>query len=363
MRGCLQVVAGFLAFVFVATAVLVLVVVNLLQIVTDRELMKSSLDLGPLITEVGPVLLVEEMRREAAAQGVVVEDIDAALLQEAATTIVPPDWMDAQVDAAVDALFNALETGDPATAVAQFDLQPVIQRFQGAEGRAAVEIILQSLPACPDPQPQFDLASGDLEIRGCLPKGVSVSQATDMVHTAVVQTIEENPQLLDEAGQVEVNLFQSEQMTPETRQQLEQTSRLFRFGQKGAWLFWLIPLGCLLLIALLAVRSWGEWGHWWGWPPLIAGGIALVFVVLIPAVMQWLFRAAGPPPGASEIEVLALQGIRDLFDPLTAVYRRRALIQSAIMLVAGVAMIVLGFVGGNGDKDELGDWGLEDGDV
>lgn len=359
MRGCLQVVAGFLAFVFVVTAVLALVVVNLLQIVTNRETMKMALDLGPLLTEVGPVLLVEEMRSEAAQQGVVVEDIDTSLLQEAATKVAPPEWVDEQVDAGLDALFNVLETGDPATAVAQINLQPVIQRFQSAEGREAVAVILRSLPACPDPQPTFDLESGDLPIRGCLPKGMDVNQATEIVHTAVVQTIKENPQLLDEAGQVEVNLFQPEQMTPESRQQIEQMSRAFRWGQKGAWLLWLIPWACLILIALFAVRSLSEWGHWWGWPLLFAGGFALLFVVVIPALTQFLFQAMGPPPGTSEVEQMFLTGLRDLFDQVTAVYRRRVLVQSLIILGTGIVFIALGFIT-NRPEDVLGDWGLEE---
>ncbi|MFQ5421848.1 MAG: hypothetical protein ACE5EY_15970, partial [Anaerolineae bacterium] len=105
-------------------------------------------------------------------------------------------------------------------------------------------------------------------------------------------------------------------------------------------------------------RSLSEWGHWWGWPLLFAGGFALLFVVVIPALTQFLFQAMGSPPGTSEVEQMFLTGLRDLFDQVTAVYRRRVLVQSLIILGTGIVFIALGFIT-NRPEDVLGDWGLE----
>ncbi len=51
----------------------------------------------------------------------------------------------------------------------------------------------------------------------------------------------------------------------------------------------LVPLALLLLITLLVVRSLQSWLRWWGIPMLIAGGLGLLFSLLMGPFLQTLF--------------------------------------------------------------------------
>ncbi len=345
MRGCLRLLAGLIAFLFVIAAVLALFVVNLAQIVTDRGTMKEALDLGPLVVEAGPLLLVEAMQEEAGARGVAVADIDTAALQAAAREIAPPEWTNAQIDTAVDALFDYLETGDMDKATLEIDVRPIVERLRGEAGGRAIRAVLQSLPVCTDSQTDFDSAMENLEIPACLPPGFSVEEATQVVQEAVNDALDENPDLLNEAGQVQVEVFKEVQRTGEGQAGLEQFQQTFMRIKQWGWLLWLLPLGLLLLIALLAVRSLSEWGHWWGWPLAVTAVIALLLALGIPAIMTALLRMAPiAPPGIGSFTIPPEQMARRLLQPLVSLWQKRIFVQAGGMFVLGSLLIVVGFV-------------------
>lgn len=351
MRGCLRLLAGLLAFLFVITAVLALFVVNLAQIVTDRGTMKEALDLGPLVVETGPLLLVEAIQEEAGARGVAVADIDTAALQDAAREIAPPEWTDAQIDTAVDALFNYLETGNMDEATLEIDVSPIVERLRGEAGRRAIRAVLQGLPACTGSQANFDLAMEKLEIPACLPPGSSVEEATQIVQEAVDDALDENPDLLNEAGRVQFEVFEEAQRTGAGQAQLEQFQRTFMRVKQWGWLLWLLPLGLLLLITLLAVRSVRDWGHWWGWPLAVTAVVALLLAFGIPAIMTLLLRMAPiAPPEIGSFTLPTEQMARRLLQPLVSLWQRRIFIQAGGMFVLGSFLIIVGFVAGAGNR-------------
>jgi hypothetical protein len=350
MRSCRQVVAGLVAIAFVVTALSALLVVNLVQVVTDQEVVEEAVaNVDVVVVDAVSVLVAEAMEEQARQQGVPVV-VDQAVLQEAVTELIPPGWVEAQTDSAVDAVFGFLETGDPEAAQVEINVRPLLTRLRGQPGQQAMLVVIQGLPECEQPIP-FDLESGNLEIPGCLPPGLDTVEAATFAHALLVETLDQNPQLTQGIDVVRVPLFDAERMAPAERQQWQRWHRFFVWGQRWAWLLWLLPLACLLLILVLAVRSVAAWGQWWGWPLLVTAVSAYVLTLVVPAVFRAVVRRfvisalqASTPP----LPIAPL--INNLLTPLTGAWLTRIYVQAGVMLAVGLSLVVVGFVAGVADR-------------
>lgn len=345
MRGCLQATAGFVAAIFVLTAVIALFAYNLAVVVTDRQAMKEALaHLDEAVRQAVPVMLAEAARQEAREQGLSHLPIDEAQLETAVATVMPPGWVDAQTDAAVDGLYDFLETGEPGAADIEVDMRPLLDSLRGEEGQQMVTAVITTLPPCTGSPPDSTLQSGDVAIPGCLPPGVNPAQMAAEVHTAVVQAIEENPALVANAGVVRVPLFGKDNpagLTPERRAELERLHRNFLLARTWAWVLWLPPLACLLLILLLAVRSLPAWGHWWGWSLVVTAVIVLFFAILAPAVLTFVSRTVVTPAQTDALALPLSDFLRNLLNTVVDRWLVRVYLQAGLMLAAGVGLIIL----------------------
>jgi hypothetical protein len=348
MRGCTQLLAGFFAFVFVVTAVSTMFFVNLAHGLTDRDTVKSVLNLEPVVRETVPVLLADALRRSAAERGLAVDRIDDAVLEAAFDVVVPPGYVDDLTETAVDGLYDYLETGDPEQATLSLDMTPMINRLQGEPGRQAAVTLVQSLPTCADPLTPEQFQAGQVLGDNCVPPNVPTETAALVLHQAMVDVLNENPQVVGE-GVVRLNLFESGQVNQAQLAQIQRVQRVFVFLQNWGWAFWLIPLLCLALIFTLAVRSLSQWGHWWGWPLLLVGLMTLLLAAMVPAVLLVYSRTAVTVAADGSLTLAAMSS--RLAQNLTDLWLRRVLIQSGIMTVAGLGFVILGFVS-NGRKQE-----------
>lgn len=346
MRGCAQVLAVLAALLFVVTAVFNLLALNLAQVFTDRAAIKTALSKsGAALAVAAPDVLADIWQQQALAEGLPTLPVSTDVVIEAVTVLAPPDWVSSQTDPAVDALFDALETGELTTAAVELDALGLLERARGEPGRQAVSVIINNLPVCTDPAAVLTPpAPGALPT--CLPPAINPDALTQQVHTVLVQTLDQNPQIQEQARIVRLPLLESEQATPQAQAQFQRAHQLFWLAQRASWSLWLLPLGCLLLILLLVVRSPGEWGRWWGWPLLGAALTALFFALVLPAFLTLLLRTAVPAPSAAGGLLLPLDQIfGDLAQPLLSAWQRRVLTQSGIMLVAGLFLLLVGLLG------------------
>ncbi|MBX3055226.1 MAG: hypothetical protein KF770_02020 [Anaerolineae bacterium] len=345
MRGCLQATAGFVAALFVLTAVTALIGYNLIVVATDRETVKGLFTgLDEVVRQTAPALIIEAARQEALARGITDLPIDESQLQTAVATVIPPGWMDAQAEAAVDGLYDYLETGDPANAEVTLDTRPLLDSLRGAAGQQMVTAVVANLPPCTTAAPNFTTV-GNVDIPDCLPPGTNVQQISGMVHTAVVNAIDQNPEILANAGVVRIPLIGNDGPTGLSSAQQAQWARVqrnFALARTWGWTLWLAPLACLFLLVLLVVRSLPTWGHWWGWPMVIAAVTVLFFAIITPALLLFLARTAVPPPTDPLTLPLHQLGL----NLVTAVADRwlvRIYFQAGIMLALGVGLILMAF--------------------
>jgi hypothetical protein len=348
MRRFLQFLAGIVAVVFVITAVLALFLTNLFTVIADRELIKDSLsNLDELVVAAVPAFVAQTLEQQARESGLAPINLDEALLQQSIETLLPPGWIEAQADTAVDTVYDMLETGNLDNAEIEIDTTPLLDRFRGEPGRAVVGNIVNSLPTCTQLVDPAALLGPNVTIPDCLPPGVPTEQVTQEAHARLVQALNSNPQLTNEFGVVRIPLFSPEQQAQnvelvQAREQLLQLQRTFSLAQTWGWLLWLLPVGCLLLIALLAVRSWSEWGHWWGWS-LVGTAVFVLFLGLIlPTITLFLLRQMPSDPMVLEGS-LQQTGVR-LVTAVTDTWLARVNLQAGLMFAAGILFLLLGFI-------------------
>ena len=337
MRGFLKFLAGLVAILFAATAVLALFLTNLFAIVVDRDLLKESLaNLDSLLVETVPTLVAQTLEEQARERGLAPINLDEALLQESMETLLPPGWIEAQTDTAVDTVYDLLEGGDLDNAELEIDTTPLLDRFRGQPGLEIVGNIVNGLPICTEFVNPAELLGPDVTIPACLPPGVPAEQVAQEVHTRLVQTIDSNPQLTSEFGVVRVPLFSPEQQAQnaelvQAREQLMRLQRIFSLAKDWGWLLWLLPAGCLALIVLLAVRSWSEWGMWWGWPLVGTAVFVLLLTLVAPSITFAMVRQMPPNPGFDTI--LLRQTLFRLVTAVTDTWQSRVTVQAAVMLI------------------------------
>ena len=171
----------------------------------------------------------------------------------------------------------------------------------------------------------------------------NADEVTQQVHTALVDTLDQNPQIDEEIGVVSLPLLANEP-TSQAQADFQRTRRTFLLLQQRAYLLWLPPLLCLLLIVLFAVRSLGEWGRWWGWPLLLTAVITLFLAFALPALLTFMTRTAVLTTTPDDSLTLSLdQMLRELARPLLALWQRRIFIQAGVTFASGVLFLLLGW--------------------
>lgn len=341
-----KVIAILAAVGFLVTAVTALFVVNLAQVATDRQAVSGMFrelpELDGWLRAQVPDIAVTLLEEQMALAGLPPLDVDPTLLTAAALNLIPPQWVETQTETAVNAIYDYLETGDPAAATTRLDIQPLLERLQGDAGRQMVALFVRSLPPCSaeDVGALLNGLSAGSEIPACLPPGINQEVLADQVHTLLVQSIQQNPQLSTAGRDVEISLL--ENIPPARLQQLQRLRQMYLLADRLAWVLWLLPLAALFVIALFAVRSLRTLGLWWGWPLTLAGGLALLVALAVS-----VYAATGPAVTAAVgLPVGAVSAVTAVWQALVSLWLDRVYMQSALMLGAGLLLLGLALVSG-----------------
>ncbi len=343
--------AFLLGCVFVGTAVFALFFVSLAGVLTDRETMKEIVSgADEWVLENVPAFTAEMIQQQALQLGLPAIDVDEAAIQEVVQLLIPPTWADEQTEAIVDALYDFLDSGDVGAATVVLDITPFLTQLRGDAGLQLVTVLLDNLPTCT--QSTADLIWGMLadsvEVPRCLPQEVDRQAFAANMHTAVVQTIDQNPQLLAQAGRFEVNLLTNEanQVSPEQQAQLQQMYQLYQTAQKFAWMMWLIPLFSLFFMLLLAARSLRSFFLWLGWPLAVAGLLTIGGVLILPFLLSSFVQTAVTSADLQEWALPMADLVQGTVQAMTQIWLTTVFWQAGMMMMTGVISLVVGFVVG-----------------
>jgi hypothetical protein len=350
MRGCLQVIGILIAIFFVITAVIAMLVVPLVRVVTNRDAVKAVVaELDEVIIAAVPSFVTQTLEEQARQQGLGQLNIDEVMMEEAIDALIPPEWMAAQTETAVDAVYDVLESGNSENADIEIDTRPLLERIRGEPGKQVFATIVDGLPTCTEPVAAVSLVEGDVTIPSCIPSELPRELLVEQVHAQFVQALDENPEIMGQAGLVTIPIGQlaGNQQNSElvqVRAQLERLNRQFMLAKRWIWILWVIPAGCLFLILLLVVRSVRSFGSWWGWPLAITAVIVLLLSFIFPTLLSALLKTAVIPAGAGIIAISAQDFTKSLVDSVTDAWLNKVTVQAAFMFAIGLILILIGFL-------------------
>lgn len=105
----------------------------------------------------------------------------------------------------------------------------------------------------------------------------------------------------------------------------------------------LLPILCLFIIAFLAVRRLRDWLNWWGIPLLFAGLVTFLIAALSGPLAALIFQVFFAPALPTGVPADVVELFRDLTTAIIRDALQPALLVAGIMLLAGLAMVAIGF--------------------
>ena len=216
--------------------------------------------------------------------------------------------------------------------------------------------IVAGVPDCTEPLDPAAYLGSDVSIPSCVPVEIPRQVIVDEVHAQFVQTLDANPELIAQSGELRVPLFEVMQgddpNATAAREQFLRVSRTLTLVQRWGWLLWLFATFSLLMIAMLAVRSLSELGHWWGWPLFLTGALVLLLTFVGPGLVGLVggtlalsgVDGAVSAPSAASLAQPIRELVQSVLVSVTALWRSRVYVQAGAMLGAGLILIAVGFL-------------------
>ena len=224
--------------------------------------------------------------------------------------LAPPEWVQRQIEWAVDSAFAIVNSESRATVV-RVSLAEPRARLAGEAGQRTVVRVVSSWPPCSDVQ-LAALASNPPRSLDQMP----ICRPPAQFEALLVSTLEAEVRRIAEQMPNEIVIGQ---MAPDGSERAAgddgglvavlrslQRSR-HHLSQLTNW-GWLVPVVLLLMIAGLAARSWRDLALWWGFPTLVAGASVLAVAFSLSEIVRLALAGAsrdGPAP-TSLLEELAL---------------------------------------------------------
>ncbi len=330
MRKVLAAIAKFIAFVFAVLLVVVAVVVLPLfnvglhlfspdvykralaeQNIYERipALAAEQLDLQLHYT--GPGLEEGEASAPEPGDGppAMFQNISRADWEELLSTLLPADWLKAQVESALDQTFAMLDSTDPESNVT-ISLVELKAHIGGEAGVAAFLQLVRAQPPCSQEELLGWGGAAEAALPTCRPPEEILTAATPQIQTTLAEVVAGFP---DEANLSQTfagggESEQGESSVPNSGEPQPDPRTVLRSLRLGLRLSPSLPVVLLLLVALFGAHSGRALLRWWGIPLLAIGLVGIVEGLIVLPAMQAgyaTFVADKIPPYFSENIALA----------------------------------------------------------
>lgn len=353
--GCLvQELARFVA-TLLSVALIFLIPLVVYAAVLDRTMLnpdfyKASLARHDAYTDLPPELVDEVVQRtlvQAAPAGVrsLFNDVGEEDWRPIVRAVAPPEWLRGVIEGNIDALFAWMGGSDPYPRI-PIPVGPIRDRLRtGPGGRQLVNVLLRDQPPCTPQQLQAILSASG--VASCAPPPDALDRITVLllpqIDNFIGQIITSIEPGADPAAR-EVDLaaaIRARVGGEELFQRLRTVRSLANTIQLAPPLGMAMILLFLGLVHLLAVRNWQGWAQWLGLLMFLAGGLALIPLLLVPAWLnQTLAELAARP--MSDRPLLAIVHIQQwLVEDFSAEMVRTAGIASGGMILLGLLLLIL----------------------
>jgi hypothetical protein len=191
------------------------------------------------------------------------------------TTLMPPEWVDAQLDNVIHSFFTWVESEQPEPRIA-IDLVPLKEGLLKGGLRRIIDTLIGSWPSCTTDEIEIMreelMRTGEIPIEVCESPEPYRSQVLDFAVAELGFLVRGQPDkipLLDslDASPAEVTEFKEQ----------------FQFLRSVMMWGWFLPASLLGVIMILVIRSMRDIGQWWGIPLLIGGLLSIMFIGIVSA--------------------------------------------------------------------------------
>ena len=268
--------AGVFAALFIATAVLSMLLFNLERKAFLAETYQQAFA-NENFYERLPALLAKAFVASSDQQGMPLgmrsmsEQQWEGFLRE----LLPPETLKTMGDQALTSTFAYLN-GETDSAVV--DLTPLKSQMSSSAGTQAVLNLMQTLPPCTlDELARITLSFlSDQQIAFCNPP----AELAGVVQPLIEGQVQLAATLLPD--QVTLAQFDPTTGQPDPRQQIQSLRLLMRLSP-------LLPLMLLFAMTVLAVRSLHDWLGWWGIPFIVTGLSVNIMAWTGAPLTSWVF--------------------------------------------------------------------------
>jgi len=195
--------------------------------------------------------------------------------EEILMTLVPPEWVDAQLDNVIHSFFTWIESEQPEPRMA-VDLVPLKEGLLKGGLRRTIDTLIDSWPSCTTDEIEIMreelMRTGEIPIEVCEPPEPYRSQFLDFAVDELGNLIREQPN--------KIPLIDSLDASPA---EITEGKETFLFLRSVMMWGWFLPASLLGVIMLLVIRSLRDIGQWWGIPLLLGGLLSLVVLGVVSA--------------------------------------------------------------------------------
>jgi len=208
--------------------------------------------------------------------------LSTAEREEILTTLMPPEWVDAQLDNVIHSFFAWVESDQPEPRVA-VDLIPLKEGLLKGGLHRIIDTLIDSWPSCTTDEIEIMreelMRTGEIPIEVCEPPEPYRSQVLDFAVDELGFLIRGQPD--------KIPLFDSLDASPA---EVTEFKEQFQFLRSVMMWGWFLPASLLGVMMILVIRSMRDIGQWWGIPLLIGGLLSLAVIGIVTAGRADLVR-------------------------------------------------------------------------
>ena len=195
--------------------------------------------------------------------------------EEMLAALIPPEWVDAQLDNIIRSLFTWMDSEQPAPRLA-VDLVPLKEGLLRGKLEGMLDTLIDSWPSCTTDEieimSQELMRTGEIPIEICEPPEPYRSQVLDFAVGELGMLVDGQPDKLPLLNSLDVPVSE----LAAVKQQLQTLRTAMMWS-------WFLPASLLGVIMILIIRSMRDIGNWWGIPLVIGGLLSFVVIGIIGA--------------------------------------------------------------------------------
>lgn len=370
MKGCARVLATISLFLFVLTATLAIILINVRQHLLSPQTYSQALDLEGVYDEL-PALVADQLRysisfnpcledSELCDGGGPPENSEEGgsgfpgyfvafpeqVWEGVISALIETSWMEDQIEAVLDQVFSILTEETPSDVIA-ISLEGINDRMQGETGFQVIIDVINTQPACTSDQlnvlTQAFTSDGLIDAMiQCKPPQELMNLVEPKIRSALGEIVGMLPSSVEFEIPTEITSPRRSAATI-----LSIARGAFKFAPWIA-LFWLFA------ISVFVVRDLRSWLGWWGTGLFMTGFCTLAFGLTLEPIIEWSLGRMILSQGVTAFSPTLIDTALRVANNIRYSFSLRLMTQAGILLGVGLLMLIIRLMLRSGSNGQIG---------